>query len=790
MVSTDYIKPQNAWNLLAEAKRQNNPVYIYGMSLYGKTELIRQFFKNKTYLYFSSDIDSKNIQPLNEKFARKTPLPVVFDDLQFVTDIEKQNMILRIADRNDVQPIFISRAPILGWLMPKYTRQNTTFISERDLSLTNEQIQRYLSDKGIHATMDQIEQHNEIVQGNAYAVKLIAGRLQTDPDRYALHSYLYEIITHNTLHHVMRQWPEELKNFAIVMSIPDSFSLELAEYLTENPFSSALIERLLSIDNFMEKDGGEYTFRFVVRNSFRYQAQISFGSEKFRQIAFRAAQWYEGHSELEKAMALYQKTGNRNHIKRVLIQNSMQNPGNGHYFGLAHYYFNLSEEEIEQDIFLMSGMSMMCSLSVKQEQSEYWYEKLKSRMQTLKGTEKSEAERQLAYLDIALPHRGNKDFLAIIKNMENSLVARDMELPEFSVTNNQPSIINGGKDFCEWTLHDREIASKYGDLISLAMGKHGRPLVNLVLAESLFEKADDYVETLSLLSRGQLETELNEDLEMGFVATGLLVRFYLALGQTGTALLQYASFEKRCAEKNCTKLLPNMRALHCQIDLYLGDHTAVDVWLKKYAPDENKEIFTLFRFQYMTKIQCYISEGKNSLAFALNEKMKWYAEQYHRVYIGLQCAIFSAILAYRRADDSWKTILCDVLKKSEAYHFVTIFSGEGAVLLPLLQKLKGKIADSAGIDDAYFTKVFEHTERMTSLYPKYCLPKVTTRTDFSKSARTILRFQTQGFSVTEIAERLAMKTETVRYHIKQNYKKLGVSSKSEAIIAARELYLI
>ena len=45
----------------------------------------------------------------------------------------------------------------------------------------------------------------------------------------------------------------------------------------------------------------------------------------------------------------------------------------------------------------------------------------------------------------------------------------------------------------------------------------------------------------------------------------------------------------------------------------------------------------------------------------------------------------------------------------------------------------------------------------------------------------------QGLSASKIAEKTGMGFENVRYHIKQNYKKLGVTSKSEAMIAAREL---
>ena len=62
--------------------------------------------------------------------------------------------------------------------------------------------------------------------------------------------------------------------------------------------------------------------------------------------------------------------------------------------------------------------------------------------------------------------------------------------------------------------------------------------------------------------------------------------------------------------------------------------------------------------------------------------------------------------------------------------------------------------------------------------------------DFSENALAILRLQAAGLPVREIAEKLGMKPETVRYHTKENYRKLGVSGKTDAVLAARNLNLL
>lgn len=789
---SDYIVPQSALNRLFNARRTLQPVYIYGMSSYGKTELVRQFFSGKTFCYYSSN--SKDSELLSDFEShinpkRKMPLPVVFDDLQFVNDEEKQNRILEIAERDDVWPIFIARPPLLGWLVPYYTQNNFVVIGENELALTVDQIREFFFDKKIHITNENIEKLQEFIVGNPYALKVAATRLQNNPDAKTLIPHLREVFSKYMMNSVTKVWPPEFLNFFIQLSPVDSFTIEMAEYITGNPFAPAYIEKARSIANFVYKKDDVYLIRPIPLEGFRYQFRSQFGTDKINEISRKAAEWYENHEEFEKAMVMYTRIHCTSKIKEILIKNSSQNPSNGQYLGLSRYYFELSESEIEENVVLMSGMSMICSMLFKTELSEYWYNKIKEKVDILKGEEKTEAKRRIAYLDIALPHRGSTTVLDSIKSIGVLLTTKGLKLPEFSVTSNLPSAMNGGKDFCDWSLKDRAIAKKYGNLIALVLGKNGKPIVNLALAESFWEKAGDNEEILSLLSRGQLESDLNDNLEMGFVASGLFIRFYLMTGQLDIALLQYTAFERKCRDFKCTKFFPNLLALQCRIDLYRDDSASTDMWLKTSAPDENKEIFALFRLQYMTKIRCYIAKNRLSEAFSLKEKMKWYAENYHRTYISIECDVLGAIINYR-LDSEWKDVLKRALSAAEKYQFVRIISDEGAAILPLLLKIKEEFESSPEFNKNWFAKVIRESQKLSKIYPKYCAPPVMAPGNFSETARQILRLQCEGLSADEISKNLDIKLETVRYHIKQNYKKLGVNSKSRAIIMAKELYLV
>lgn len=49
----EYISPHKALKKIRACRSIGNVVYIYGATGYGKTELVRQFLKNKPYFYSS-----------------------------------------------------------------------------------------------------------------------------------------------------------------------------------------------------------------------------------------------------------------------------------------------------------------------------------------------------------------------------------------------------------------------------------------------------------------------------------------------------------------------------------------------------------------------------------------------------------------------------------------------------------------------------------------------------------------------------------------------------------------
>ena len=94
------------------------------------------------------------------------------------------------------------------------------------------------------------------------------------------------------------------------------------------------------------------------------------------------------------------------------------------------------------------------------DESERWYHELEEYQKRAEGSDAREAKGRLITLDISLPHRGISGMTDLLRAAGVLITDRKVHIPELSVTSNLPSMMNGGKDFCEWSRKDRRTGRK------------------------------------------------------------------------------------------------------------------------------------------------------------------------------------------------------------------------------------------------------------------------------------------------------------------------------------------
>mgnify|MGYP002543127579 FL=1 len=783
-----YVFPERAKAKLRKAYTEKQPVYIYGMVGYGKTALVEQFLEKKKYIYF--DAATSPLACLETLHAQSI---LVVDNLQFLEDMFVKERLLELIRQPDLWLIFISRSKCPGWLLSAYLKyRNFCTITETDLALSEDEIRKYLKERRIgECGPDDIRFIESYCRGHGLAIRLlcdqalIEGRSGEGQDVFD--ADLFErsrlVFWDYVDREVYQKWDEELIDFIMKVSIVQEFTLELATEISGSARARYYLEEAMSIGNFVTIEKDTYRLEESVVQSMERRRYLKMTQEQIYELYYNAGLYYRMHGQVMQALEMFQKCRHVGQISEILIENAKYNPSITYIYELRKYYLEMDETAVKGRVELIAGLCMIQSLRLDVEKSEYWYSVLQEKERMAEGKTKRLAKSYLAYLDIALPHRGSSNIADLIKKSAALLMNREISLPEFSITSNAPTMMNGGKDFCEWSRRDKELANTLGKIIPLALGKAGEGLVELALAESSFEKGLDDYEVMRLIAKGQMKADAAGRLEQSYVGAGLMARLHLYNGHPEDARELLVSFRERAAAEEKQKIVWNIENMLCQIAMYTEQKTEVDAWLLQ-APDENQEFYCMERYRYLTKVHIYLAMKRYDAANALLQKLLYYARIYGRTYIQMECELLDVLLQ-KELGLPWEDHFQKLLSWAESYGFTRVISQEAGMVYRLL-----KVKNWAFRDNSYKKRLFAETEKMAKQYPGYMSFKGKLEEPIEDKALQILKLQALGCSNEVIAEELHISVSTVKYHCRENYRKLGVNGKAAAIAEARKRRLI
>lgn len=433
---------------------------------------------------------------------------------------------------------------------------------------------------------------------------------------------------------------------------------------------------------------------------------------------------------------------------------------------------------------------MLYSLALNATESERWYAVLQEYAADHPDPEEHRlAESWLVYLDISLPHRGSTNLIEVLDEAARKIQTERLVMPEFSVTGGQPSVINGSKDFCDWTRDDQTMAFQLEKHVGEVLGPYSKGLVSIGLAESLFEKGGNIYKVLELANRGLMETMNGGKFELQFVGAALVARVYLVTGHPGDSVKTLEEIETRAQQRGVRRVVRNVRAMQSRIKLWQGRVEDAVRWMEN-EPQNETHFNVLERYCYNTFVRVYMAQQRYDKTAQILMRLRSYANMEKRPWLQMEGDLLESIIRYRTGNPLWKTELTQVLRRAESYHFVRLFCREGAALLPLLQEL----GCPEGVDEAYWQEVLGKTRAMAEAYPLYlstnapaALPGAV---QLSERALQVLRLQDRGLTRSEIARQLQLSERSVKYQCEQAYHKLGTSNKVEALAAARKLNLL
>lgn len=578
----------------------------------------------------------------------------------------------------------------------------------------------------------------------------------------------------------MRQLLLELASF-------DSFDMEMARVISGSPHAGEMLDWLQRNTTMLRYDGIS-TFHFwpQFKAFLIWELEREYSEEKQRAVFSRGGLYYELKEDYPHALDCYSRSGDHSKVSELLSRNAELHPGMGHYSEMESYYRSLPESEIKSSPALMQAMSILCALAMDYEGSEKWYQELESFAERCdrKDAAGRQARSRLAWLDISLPQRSVESMLDTFPAVFRLMLNKEMTLLPMSVTSTLPSLMNGGKDFSDWSKRDDLLYRTLRVPVETVLGRDGLCLGDCGIAESKFEKGEDIsTRMLALISR-MTELRRSGTPDMEFAVVGLLARSQLASGQAADARRTVESLRERYVEQGQERFLPNIDALLCRIDLHAGDLDGAEAWYRTSAPRDPLHLNVMKRYQYLTQAMVELAEGRPEAALLTLSPLGPYCTACARHIDDIHLHVLCAIAYYRMKDARWRGEMTAALDEAARYSFIRPVSIYGEAVLPLLDELTWEG------DKKWCKRLFAGVRAQAAYYPLFLQPPLAPAEALTAAEMQILRLLCADKSNAEIGRIMDIKLPTVKTHVSHILDKLGISRRSEAKTAAQRLRLL
>ena len=714
---------------------------------------------------------------------------LLIDDLQLLQEErDLQTLCELIRTGAERRFVLLSRGAPPGSLMAFQYAGLMTVLEAEDLLFDQNDIRVLLQNCGITTTDNELAAIRQESIGYPLGVNIIARYMSGGrPFSKEIVAKGYREVFSYFEAAVYRRFDLPMRRFLLELAPFEQFDLEMARMVSGDPHAGDLLDWLLHNTTMLRcEDLHTFSFWPQFRAFLLWQMGREYTDEKRKAIFGRGGLYYELKEDYAHALACYTKGGDHSKVSDLLVRNAELHPGMGHYSEMENYYRSLPESEIAASPSLMQGMSMLCALAMDYEGSERWYRELREFWKRCEKQDAAgkQARGRLAWLDISLPQRGVDGLAATIPAVFTLLTNKELTLPSFSVTSALPSLMNGGKDFSEWSKKDDLLYKTMRIPVEAILGRDGVGLADCAIAESRFEKGENISGRMLSLIPKVNEIRQRGTPDMEFAVGGLLARSQLASGQSEDARHTMVSLRAQFAERGLTRFLPNMDAMLCRMDLLNGELDSADAWYHEKAPRDPMHINVMKRYQYLTQAMVELADGRPDAARLTLAPLEAYVKNCARYIDSVHLHVLTAIALYRQKDDAWRGRLTQALETAAAYRFIRTISVYGTAVLPLLEELE-RVGSAK-----WHKQLMSEVRTQAAYYPNFLQPRLALSDTLTPMELQILHLVCADKSNAEIAEIMNIKLSTVKTHVSHILTKLDVKRRSEAKTAARKLRLV
>ena len=714
---------------------------------------------------------------------------LLIDNLQKIDEPAVQHALCGlIKEHNALRFVLMSRGAAPGWIVHFQYAGAMITIDTKGLMFGREETEKFLEARGISVNIKELDNIYRETQGYPLVLSILARHMAAGQkfDKTLTAEIQRELFIYYQ-EAIYNRFDLYIRRFLLTLAPFEPLNTELAKMVSGDSRAGEMLGQIhKKTSMFLYDTIDEFKLWPVFRKFLLWEMEQEYTDEQKQTLYGRGGLYYELNEEYDKALECYVRAGNHSRVSELLIKNAQKHPGSGNYEAMEKYYMMLDDSEILSSPSLMQALSMLCALRGDYETSEKWYDTLKTFAGGKSHTDASykEARSRTAWLDISLPQRSINSVSVAITKAFNLIKSREIMLPAFSVTSTLPSIMNGGKDFSEWSRKDDLLYAVMKKPVETVLGRDGIGLADCAIAESKFEKGERVSGRIfSLVSKmGDIQTKGTPDIE--FALVGLLVRTMIDEGRACDAMQAVISVRKRFEDAGDTRFFPNIDALICRINLVTGNTEAVDMWYQRQAPKDPVNFKVMQRYRYLTEAMVEISSGENQAAIVTLAPMASYCRICSRHIDGIHVNVLTAIAKYRSGASDWQNNMSMALDVASRFGFVRTIGEYGVAVLNLLGSCEWEG------NPKFLKKVTEAARQQAVYYPDFMKIASETLEPLTAAELQVLRLICADKTNSEIGEILDIKVSTVKSHVSHILQKLSVKRRNEAKTMAEKLKLL
>lgn len=748
---------------------------IYMMSSYGweSKEFVNEYLANlreEKYILTQSNFLEDEIECIIQGHANKKLLLVVteFEYLIKSNQLETGIQIIKDLPKN-IRVLLISSLPLPPELVPFTLERTLVRVGEQEIKPGPEEVRTYFRKQGVVLSSREIERINVDFDNMPLCIYLLVDFLKESFYGYSKHikKQCWEEVYAYMDMVFFQPLGVEVQNMLLQLSYFKQFSKTLLEFVFSmgGKESENILIRVYNHGSILKECGdGNYCFyplmsRFLQRYIEKY-VSISEREEIYK----RAVKYYMDEGDYKETLhflaILKEERRLADYLAEVTEELNIIRCKE-----LEEYFELLPERTILKYPVLIAGKAILECCKGDKTGALKWYHILEQ----LNGEENG--KKLTRYLDFLMPIHEEFDVIkALGSGAGKKYIGR---------TDQIPSLIHGGLDFSlcsEQYVKVVEAAEK-----SKWQDGQESGMLDILKGEIAYEK-NDFSRSISNITKGIKIAMTRENIDLVFVGRGILCNIMLHSNQNTSVNEALNYLEEMLEGKETSALYVNYQALVTGCYMAENNLDLIELWMKRWAPDENQEFCILQQYQYLIKVKAYLSLGRNVNAQQLLNILKSYVADFDKPYLKLKTYILESILHYRRDNNEWEECLEQALKLGEEMGFIRVFADEGAAIYPLLEE---KRSDEEWKGNPYFTEVLRAAKRTMLFYPLYLEDKKDVGL-LTRSETQVLNLLMYGKKNKEIAKILMVSENTVKYHLKNIYIKLGVSNRSQAIRMAAQ----